>query len=260
MFFKKKTPMVPTKSKVLVPLYIYPSPGAWGRLIQSISTYPGLEFIIVVNPHNGPGQSLDSNYRREIQQLNSYPNVTVVGYVSTAYATRQYPDILEDVKTYAAWRLEDDGLGVRGIFFDETPNQWSASNEAFLANINAAVKGSSGLGAEPLVIHNPGTVPDKKLRSGKCLPDINVVFEATHQTYRENACEKALTDLKMDPGRLACLMHSVPESLMSTHSDVASETQKLRSIVGTLYITSQATELYTGLGDHWENFIRAVSS
>ncbi|KAM0137666.1 hypothetical protein ACHAP3_003895 [Botrytis cinerea] len=274
MFFKKKASVIPAKSKVLVPLYIYPSPGAWGRLLQrqvgesdgifgnidhGISTYPGLEFIVVVNPHNGPGQLLDSNYRREIQTLNSYPNVTVVGYVSTAYATRQYSSVLEDVTTYATWRLEDAGLGVRGIFFDETPSQWSASNASFLANINAAVKGNSGLGAEPLVIHNPGTIPHKKLISGPCLPDINVVFEATHKTYRENACEKALTDLKMDPGRLACLMHSVPDSLMSTHSDVVSETQKLRSIVGTLYITSQATELYTDLGEHWEQFIHAVS-
>lgn len=105
----------------------------------------------MVNPHNGPGQLLDSNYKREIRKLNLYPNVAVVGYVSTAYAARQYSRVLEDVMIYAGWRLEDEGLGVRGIFFDETPNQWTTSNASFLENINTAVKGCSGLGAEHLV-------------------------------------------------------------------------------------------------------------
>lgn len=95
--------------------------------------------------------------------------------------------------------------------------------------------------------------------TGVCLPDINVVFEATYQTYHESDCEKALTDLNMDRGRLACLMHSVPNSLMTTYSDVVSEIEKLRPIVGALFITSQATDLYTNLGDHWEQFIQAIS-
>ncbi|KAB8302390.1 hypothetical protein EYC80_005812 [Monilinia laxa] len=57
----------------------------------------------------------------------------------------------------------------------------------------------------------------------------------------------------MDRGRLACLMHSVPDSLMTTYSDVTSELQKLKPLVGTFFITSQATALYTSLGDHWEH-------
>lgn len=118
---------------------------------NSISAYPGVKFIVVVNPNNGPGQSLDSNYKRDIKKLNSYSNVAVVGYVSTAYANRQYSNVLEDVMIYAGWRLEDDGLSVRGIFFDETPNQWTESNALFLGNLNTAVKGCPSLGAEPLV-------------------------------------------------------------------------------------------------------------
>ncbi|KAI9650101.1 hypothetical protein NHQ30_000114 [Ciborinia camelliae] len=228
-------------------------------LSSAISTYPRIEFIVVVNPHNGPGQLLDPNYKRDIRKLNSYPNVAVVGYVSTAYATRQYSSVLEDVMIYAGWRLEDDGLRVRGIFFDETPNQWTASNAAFLGNLNTAVKDCSGLGAEPLVIHNPGTIPHWRLMSGSCLPDITVVFEASYQTYHESGCDKALTDLNVDRERLACLMHSVPESLMATDSDVAFEIRKLKPSFGTLFITSQATDLYTSLGDHWEQFIQAIS-
>ncbi|CAD6448214.1 776c25ce-7d79-451c-a8d7-7b9d623eeebd-CDS [Sclerotinia trifoliorum] len=265
MFFKKArkakkaTSMIPTRLSVLIPLYIYPSPGAWERLFQSITSYPSIRFIVVVNPHNGPGRLLDSNYKRDICKLNQYPNVVVVGYVSTAYATRQYSSVLEDVMVYAGWRLEDDGLGVRGIFFDETPNQWTTSNASFLGNINTAVKGSSGLGAEPLVIHNPGTIPHSRLMSGTCLPDINVVFEATYETYHESGFEKALTDLNVDRGRLACVMHSVPHSLMTTYSDVASEIEKLKPFIGVLFVTSQATDLYTSLGDHWEQFIQAIS-
>lgn len=95
--------------------------------------------------------------------------------------------------------------------------------------------------------------------SGSCLADITVVFEAAYQTYHESGCEKALKNVKMDRGRLACLMHSVPNHLMITSSDVASEIEKLKPFVETLFITSQTTNLYTSLGDHWEQFIQAVS-
>lgn len=95
--------------------------------------------------------------------------------------------------------------------------------------------------------------------SGSCLPDITVVFEATYQTFHENGCENAITNLKLDRGRLACLMHSVPDSLMTTYSDVAAEIQKLNPFVATFFITNQTTALYTSLGDHWEQFVQAIS-
>lgn len=121
--------------------------------MNSISTYPETEFIIVVNPHNGPGKALDSNYTREIRRLNSYPNVVLIGYISTAYASRQYSAVLEDVKIYSARGGDGDLLGVRGIFFDETPSQWSSTNASFLRSINSLVKGSDGMGTDPLVSH-----------------------------------------------------------------------------------------------------------
>jgi hypothetical protein len=108
----------------------------------------------VVNPHNGPGVSLDDNYSRDIRKLNSHPNAVVVGYVSTAYATRQYSAVLEDVLIYAKWRLDGTELGIRGIFFDETPNQWSSANASYLRSINSLVKSSSGFGVERLVSLN----------------------------------------------------------------------------------------------------------
>jgi hypothetical protein len=94
---------------------------------------------------------------------------------------------------------------------------------------------------------------------GPCLPDIAVVFEASHQTYFEAGCEEALTKLDVVPERLACIMHSVPHSLMTASSDVGSQIKQLAPLVGTVFITSQSSDLYTSLGAHWDQFIHAVN-
>ncbi|PQE31028.1 cell surface spherulin 4 protein [Rutstroemia sp. NJR-2017a WRK4] len=188
------------------------------------------------------------------------PEIYGIGYVSTAYATRQYSAVLEDVLIYAKWRLDGNELGIRGIFFDETPNQWSSANASYLRSINSLVKSSSGFGVERLVIHNPGTIPHWRLMRGPCLPDIAVVFEASHQTYFEAGCEEALTKLDVVPERLACIMHSVPHSLMTASSDVGSQIKQLAPLVGTVFITSQSSDLYTSLGAHWDQFIQAVNA
>ncbi|KAM3074369.1 hypothetical protein ACMFMF_006383 [Clarireedia jacksonii] len=108
-------------------------------------------------------------------------------------------------------------------------------------------------------INNPGTVPHWRLMRGPCLPDIAVVFEASHQTYIEQRCEEALSKLEVVPERLACIMHSVPDSLMTASSDVASQIKQLEPLVGTVFITSQTSNLYTSLGEHWDQFIQAIN-
>jgi hypothetical protein len=94
---------------------------------------------------------------------------------------------------------------------------------------------------------------------GPCLPDIAVAFEASHQTYVEKGCAEALTKLDVVPERLACIMHSLPHSLMTASSDVGSLIKQLEPLVGTVFITSQISDLYTSLGVHWDQFIQAIN-
>jgi hypothetical protein len=109
----------------------------------------------VVNPASGPGTGAgpDANYTREIPRLNAYANVRTVGYVSTDYARRNLSSVLQDISTYSAWsgNLTISGLGMQGIFLDETPAQYDGANAQFFETIASAVRSETGLGTNPLV-------------------------------------------------------------------------------------------------------------
>jgi hypothetical protein len=173
VMFGKKKKAAPPKSAILVPLYVYPAPGAWDPVLSayatnthlflcypqltmpSIESHPNLNFTVVVNPASGPGSGSgpDANYTREIPRLNAYANVRTVGYVSTDYAKRDIGAILNDISVYSGWfeNAMAQGLGMRGIFLDETPSQYEAASAEFFEAIAASIRSSPGLGSDPLV-------------------------------------------------------------------------------------------------------------
>jgi hypothetical protein len=107
---------------------------------------------VVVNPASGPGpDSLpDANYTREIPRLIAFPNVRTVGYVSTNYTNRDLDLVLRDIEVYDAWVKH--GLGMRGIFLDETPSLYEDASARFLETIAASIRSAaSGFGTEPVV-------------------------------------------------------------------------------------------------------------
>jgi hypothetical protein len=120
-----------------------------------IEDYPNLQFTIIVNPHNGPGSSAlpDAQYSQEIPKLNAHANVCTLGYVSTRWCQRDQSEVLQDIATYAGWSKEHgtSELAVHGIFFDETPNQYSAEVGAYLTSIDNTVKETSGILGDRLV-------------------------------------------------------------------------------------------------------------
>jgi hypothetical protein len=122
---------------------------------DSIASHSNLNFTIVVNPASGPGSGAgpDANYTREIPRLNAYANVRTLGYVSTAYAKRDLGEVLQDISTYSTWSWNSTvaGLGMQGIFLDETPAQYDSANAQFFETIASAVRSETGLGSNPLV-------------------------------------------------------------------------------------------------------------
>ena len=108
---------------------------------------PELQFLVVINPSSGPGNTTypDDNYSAQIIKLNNYTNVETVGYVRTGYATQNISLVTSEVATYAGWATKNNSLAMHGIFFDEAPYEYSADAVSYMQTINEAVKNSTGL-------------------------------------------------------------------------------------------------------------------
>jgi hypothetical protein len=108
---------------------------------------------VIVNPSSGPGSSQfpDENYTPQLEKLNGYPNVDTVGYVRTGYATQNISLVVSEVATYAGWASKNSSLAIHGIFFDESPYEYSAAAVEYMHTINEAVKNSTGLQGDKIV-------------------------------------------------------------------------------------------------------------
>lgn len=143
-------------SAVLVPLYIYPFPGAWTPLYHAIEANPSTQFLVIINPGNGPGPSSlpDANYCHEIPKLRSHSNVAVFGYVHVSWGRRDLDEVRRDVEIYAAWpehqhdtfqppcqdqNVSDTRLAIDGIFVDETPILAHEHEVSFLGSLTSLV-------------------------------------------------------------------------------------------------------------------------
>jgi hypothetical protein len=104
---------------------------------------------VILNPHNGPGESTfpDENYFREIQKLNAKANVYTIGYVRVNYCRRILEDVCQDVAKYGGWVTSSasSGLGVHGIFIDETPNLYDVTQAEYLDKLSQYVKDTEGI-------------------------------------------------------------------------------------------------------------------
>lgn len=106
-YLQPLTPII-GKPFILLPLYIYPAPGAWDPLYSAADAYPELEFWVVVNPANGPGAGAlpDANYVDALVRLTALHNVKVIGYVHCSYGKRLAEEIVADVEAYGRWEGE----------------------------------------------------------------------------------------------------------------------------------------------------------
>ena len=80
-----------------------------------------------------------------------------VGYVRIGYAKRNLTEVLEDISTYSGWPVNPDATdqALHGIFFDETPNEYTTEVADYLKNINQAAKNAAGLLSDRTVRRYP---------------------------------------------------------------------------------------------------------
>ncbi|KAH8656619.1 cell surface spherulin 4-like protein [Tricladium varicosporioides] len=259
MFGRRKYAL---KASVLFPLYIYPTPGAWDPLFAAIESNPKVSFTVVTNPASGPGLNPypDSNFTSGIQRLNHYPNVINVGYVSTNYTSRELTLALHDIHTYSQWAFNSTarGLGLDGIFLDEGVAEYDAKAVKYYETLAGAIRTEKGFGRNPVIIHNPGRLPDPRY-----LPSctMSVVFEGTFQTYVDETMQKNITTYQKRWGvkreKLGCIVHSLPTNTTEKQErDIVTE---LKGVAANVFLTGLAEQYYERFWDGWNGFVNVMA-
>ncbi|EMD85171.1 hypothetical protein COCC4DRAFT_85225 [Bipolaris maydis ATCC 48331] len=206
---------------ILLPLYIYPSPGAWDPLYAAAKAHRDVSFTVVLNPCSGPcmGSLPDSVYLDEIPKLAQYPNIRTLGYVATHYTQKTIDDVLAEIDTYSNWPYVTNVTRMRvdGIFFDETPSTFTPESYAYLERATYAVKNASTTFKKGFIAHNPGLVPLADLdapgylaNSFFNLTDLTVVFEETFEKYLDKDTMGPLSKAAVPNSKLGVILHSVP--------------------------------------------------
>lgn len=126
-------------------------------IAKRLDTRPDVQYTIIINPKSGPvSDAPDEQFATELSRLSSYSNVQTVGYVRTGYATRKLSDVLSEVNLYAQWSSVSSNYTMEGIFFDESPHNYSADAVEFMRSASEAVKKSKGIqGAKTVSTPSP---------------------------------------------------------------------------------------------------------
>ncbi|KAJ5931030.1 hypothetical protein N7466_006523 [Penicillium verhagenii] len=243
------------KSTVVVPLYIYPLDSeTWAPLYAAIEANPNLDFLVIVNPNSGPGEGAlpDDNYSREVPRLNGYPNVYTVGYIRIDYCNKPHSTTYAEIEQYASWSAdyETTGLGVRGIFVDETPNHYTADRADYLRELTEFIKKTPGILADRFVVHNPGTPPDVVISESA---DMFFISEEPYPRYRSDEVQKWLGRFKYERIRSGVMINEVPLD------DLENLVHELRHKAAYIFVTEISGDFYERFGPHsWNALMQAL--
>ncbi|KAL4967042.1 spherulation-specific family 4 protein [Aspergillus stella-maris] len=212
--------------------------------LEEIESHPNLPFLIIINPNSGPGDTEypDENYTREILRLNSYANVTTIGYVRIDYCRRPLDEVVGEIER---------GLGMRGIFVDETPNHFDAERGVYLAEVRRVVKGVDGILGERLVVHNPGTAPSAALLATQTA-DLTITCEEPYHHYRSAEVQDWLGLNPMARDQAGYMVSGVPAEA------VQELVRELRHRSGYVFVTDTEVDFYESFGESWAGFVRAM--
>ncbi|WP_299227367.1 spherulation-specific family 4 protein [Sulfurihydrogenibium sp.] len=153
----------------IIPLYFYPVgqyQSEWDKL-YNLSTSKIV--YVIINPNNGPGNSVDANYVDAINKLKA-KGFYVIRYVYTSYGKRSLSSVTNDINK---WLSLYGANKIDGFFIDEVSNnikKYSYYNSIY-TYVNSKGK---------LVILNPGTNVDLKFFN---ISDKIVVFECNETDF-----------------------------------------------------------------------------
>jgi hypothetical protein len=185
----------------LVPAYVTPD----GLEHLAGQAVPGQ--LVIFNPASGPHSEPQPAYRRAALALQR-SGTRVLGYVPTAYGSRDAAAVESDVARYRSWYAVD------GIFLDEVP-----TDDAHLGYYAALSRSIRATGAHVVVL-NPGAVP---ARGYFDIGDVVVTFEGPYASYAGALAAMPGWLRDMAPGRSAHLIYAATaeQAVQAAASDPA---------------------------------------
>lgn len=155
----------------IIPIYSYPTQGnPEYRNLESV--YVSKRVYVVLNPNNGPGSSVDTNYESLINRLK-LRNYELIGYVYTTYGSRSIVDVTNDINMWYSFYSNIDG-----IFVDEASD--SSNQISFYQVIYDYVKSKD---SSDVVVLNPGVVPHIGYFG---ISDIIIVAEVNQRVFLDS--------------------------------------------------------------------------
>ena len=152
----------PEEVRMLVPAYFDPPSATWKKALSAPD-----QTILIVNPDNGPGASVQPAYTRLITNARAAGH-ELVGYVYTRYGARPISVVERDIARWTSF------YGVHDVFFDEVSSSSGRLSYYRTLTAYAHAHGSH------ITVLNPGTVPARGYFS---LGAIVVTFEDTYAAY-----------------------------------------------------------------------------
>jgi effector-binding domain-containing protein len=200
----------PITNGLLLPLYIYPSSGIntpeFQQLITLKKSFPNIPFYGIINPNNGPGNSIDTNYANISKELNK-EGIILLGYIHSTYANRNATILKQEMLNWSLFYPE-----IKGFFIDEMSYENNDTKINYYYDILNYSKSTLGYSIH---IGNPGIPVDSRYYS-----DLEFNFIVMY----ENSNYPTLTEFQtnqMYKDRKAVLIYNqnYNESLLQTSLD-----------------------------------------
>ena len=209
----------------IFPVYFYDTE-EWSRLA-------GLEcerrFYAIVNPASGPGEFVDQNYVKFINQLRENGKIPV-GYVYTKWGERSIDEVKADVDRWLELYPR-----IRGFFVDEVAT--SKEKLPYYQELYSYIKSKN---SRFKVILNPGTAPDEDYFS---VATIVVIYESSIDNL--NYLERVGLRRKS-----ACIVYGVPEER------VGEVVEKVKKACSYLFVTDgDGANPYDHIPPYFQGFL-----
>jgi Spherulation-specific family 4/Dockerin type I domain len=230
------------KLEIVVPAYFYPSAGSdWNDLNAAAGKVP---ITAIMNPFNGPGNSLDGNYASAVNSLRAAGG-RVIGYVYTSYNARPLQQVVADVNKYDTW------YNVDGIFVDEMANTGPAERLDYYRDIYNHVK---SIDATWQVMGNPGTTTIEQYLTWPTA-DRLMVFENVGTSYPSYA--PSSWNFNYNQWDFVHLVHTEPSSAnMLTDLQLA-----VQRNAGGIYVTDDVlANPWDRVPNYWTALVDAVAT
>jgi hypothetical protein len=228
--------------RLLVPAYFYPAGDAlkdWERLFLASARVP---VAAIVNPASGPGKAVDANYVKVLARAKEHKELTLLGYVSTAYAKRKLDDVKADIDQWL--KLYP---GIHGVFFDEQAS--GADQVEYYAALREYAHGKN----LKLVVTNPGTVCVEGYLA-KPASDTACLFEGP-KAFDPTVFPAWLG--KYDAGRVAILSYKIATA--QAMGEIVRQAREKK--VGWCYVTdAEGANPWDRLPRYWEDEVAAVKA